>query len=316
METDQTCNYNDCTWFRPFLNEIRPTGESKPLDNGCEFLVDNHARRFLDRYFDIAYMPDVGHQYRNDLCILRHSNGLYVVGLAFGHHLFRGCQSEDQGTEGVNCVQELPPHRIVNLDFQVSKNVNRLDTEVRGRKKHGAQFLSQSTDPIAIAVCNRGVKHILPCGVPGRLLEVNTNFGRNPASDMEAEAEKTLETKGSYDFCINPLGYNSDEILKDKSGSYLGIIATSYRKAKGLLNSYNLNKKIRRSAEASDECNGVEVVAKEGEEGEEEKEECQDDSSNGKNEMASEAVDWITALRIISGERCLVLEDYQKLRGL
>ncbi|VEL18044.1 unnamed protein product [Protopolystoma xenopodis] len=55
----------------------------------------------------------------------------------------------------------------------VSRAVNRLDNTVRGRRKRGGQLLDVFCNVIGYAVCDRGVRHPLYCGLQGRLLEVN-----------------------------------------------------------------------------------------------------------------------------------------------
>ena len=49
---------------------------------------------------------------------------------------------------------------VVKVNFQVSKNVNRLDNKVSGKGKKGAQHLSP-TSPLCDVTCSTGEKYTL-----------------------------------------------------------------------------------------------------------------------------------------------------------
>ena len=49
---------------------------------------------------------------------------------------------------------------VIKVDFQVSKNVNRLNNKVSGKGKKGAQHLSPSS-PLCDVTCSTGEKYTL-----------------------------------------------------------------------------------------------------------------------------------------------------------
>ena len=50
--------------------------------------------------------------------------------------------------------------KVVNVNFQVSKKVNRLNNKVSGKGKRGAQFL-QNTSPLCEVTCSTGDQYTL-----------------------------------------------------------------------------------------------------------------------------------------------------------
>ncbi|KAH9285310.1 hypothetical protein ECG_02332 [Echinococcus granulosus] len=129
-----------------------------------------------DRYFTTHYFVDVcGEGGGDDLCVMQHSNRICVVGLAPGHHLFRGCgNSPSRDTEGEQ------NHVILGVDFQLSSSFNLLNSKISGRRKRGSHRLHQGSDKqcIGYAICDRGERHalLIGSGLPGRLYESNSRL--------------------------------------------------------------------------------------------------------------------------------------------
>ncbi|VDQ03062.1 unnamed protein product [Trichobilharzia regenti] len=154
-DASDTDDYESCNWFlnvRPqvLVSEVH----SHPLTSNEGYLMDNRTQRFVERYFNAFYLVDVGGELENDICILRHSNTVCVIGLAFGHHIFKRCV-----TNACSKRDSAVNHQILGLDYQVSNGLDRLKNEIRGRRKHGSHILSKPTDILAYAVCDQGVRH-------------------------------------------------------------------------------------------------------------------------------------------------------------
>ncbi|CAH8481429.1 unnamed protein product [Schistosoma curassoni] len=164
--------YEACDWFLNIQTQ-RSVSElqSDLFVSNSGFLVDNRTQRFIERYFNAFYLVDVGGEFENDICILRHSNTLCVVGLACGHHIFKRCSKNSSS----DCSSSVT-HEILGLDYQVSNGLNRSKKNVKGRRKHGGHVLNKSTDIIAYAICDREINHPVVCGIPGNLLEVNNSL--------------------------------------------------------------------------------------------------------------------------------------------
>ncbi|TPP62732.1 hypothetical protein FGIG_09200 [Fasciola gigantica] len=281
----------DGQWYHNLRKQLTlPSTISQPDD---EFLPDNSTKRFLDRYFHAVYMTDMAGSPFNDLCILHHSNELFVIGLAPGHSLFRGCFEDSPN----GCVINLKPHKILGLDFKVSKNVDRLDNCVRGRRKRGSQIFASTTDPIAFAVCDRGVRHKLVCGLPGRLIEVNKNLAL-PSDDTKVNLENQS--------VLQPLGDPNAESERVGIGSYLCIISCLTRRAKTLEHSFKSAKKSRNDHPSSDPDVLDQIF-----EGEE------DELEPDPEEVGSQDPQlWVPVIEALTGHRTLTWDEYANLRGL
>ncbi|VDO66715.1 unnamed protein product [Schistosoma curassoni] len=72
--------YEACDWFLNIQTQ-RSVSElqSDLFVSNSGFLVDNRTQRFIERYFNAFYLVDVGGEFENDICILRHSNTLNAV---------------------------------------------------------------------------------------------------------------------------------------------------------------------------------------------------------------------------------------------
>merc|ERR1712136_459725 len=94
--------------------------------------------------------------------ILMHSNGICVLTLAPSHPIL---------TQGL---------KVENVDFQVSKRVNRLQNAVKGKGKKGGQFFADDKQTVAFVTCSDGSRHALRNGARGSLLEVNERLVDSP----------------------------------------------------------------------------------------------------------------------------------------
>lgn len=128
-----------------------------PIENTVKF--DEHTN-YLDRYFVSKYFLNLNQQ-RNDHCILIHSNRLCVLTLAPSHPIVRGDLS------------------ISKVDFQISKNVNRLDNKTSGKRKRNAQNVSLNS-PICFVECSNDERFTISSPIPGKLLEINEKLQTNP----------------------------------------------------------------------------------------------------------------------------------------
>ncbi|KAK4473631.1 hypothetical protein MN116_002983 [Schistosoma mekongi] len=222
MEYDDS-KYVSCEWFSTKLphssaSELPPN----QFTTAQGFLIDNRTQRFVERYFNTFYLVDVGGEVENDICVLRHSNTLCVVGLAYGHHIFKRCNTNSYGDGSASKT-----HEILGLDYQVSSGLNRLKNKVKGRRKHGGHVLSKSTDILAYAVCDRGIRHPVVCGIPGNLLEVNgfLDITKNEPNPHCSENSSISKSKVR----LTPLIDSGSTV---NVGTYLSIILPKLRPKK------------------------------------------------------------------------------------
>ncbi|CAH8286401.1 unnamed protein product [Schistosoma turkestanicum] len=214
--------FETCDWFLSTQTQRSVSGLQSDLlvaNNG--FLVDNRTQRFVERYFNAFYLVDVGGELENDICVLRHSNTLCVVGLACGHHIFKRCVVDSSG------VCSSLTHEILGVDYQVSNGLNRLKNKVKGRRKHGGHVLYKSTDILAYAICDRGINHPVSCGIPGNLLEVNNSLDiqKNEPNPPSSEGLNNLTSRVK----LTPLIGNGSTV---NVGTYLSIILPKPRSGK------------------------------------------------------------------------------------
>lgn len=110
-------------------------------------------KNYIHRYFTQKFQIDAGNS-SNDLGVLIHSNRLCVITLAPSHPVVK------------NIV------KVKNIDFQVSKNVNRLSNKTTGKRKRNAQILTESA-PICFIECEDDVLFTISSPIPGKLIEIN-----------------------------------------------------------------------------------------------------------------------------------------------
>jgi glycine cleavage system H lipoate-binding protein len=121
--------------------------------------LEDH-KNYIDRYFTQKFYINVGIDC-NDFSVLIHSNKLCVITLAPSHPIVK---------------KEM---KIRNIDFQVSKNVNRLDNKTTGKRKRNAQLLTKSA-PICFIECEDNVHYTVSSPIPGKLIEINEKLSENP----------------------------------------------------------------------------------------------------------------------------------------
>ncbi|VDD76662.1 unnamed protein product [Mesocestoides corti] len=169
--------FGDCSWFMPLVEQTTVNS----VHSRQSFLTESHKTCLADRYFTTCYFPDVGDEEGNDLCVMQHSNRVCVIGLAPGHHLFRGCSSakSSKSTEADASVPFSREHQVLGVDFQLSQSFNLLDTKISGRRKRGSHHLQHPSQCIGYAVCDQGERHPLVSGLPGRLYESNSRLALN-----------------------------------------------------------------------------------------------------------------------------------------
>lgn len=179
---DQTLNVSSVvesemkmSHFETSSSEILPNVPMKMLIPkihipSIEETIDfEHHKDYLDRFFTLRYCIDFNQEY-NDFCILVHSNKLCVVTLAPSHPLV--CQDIE----------------IKKINFQVSKNINRLDNKTSGKHKRNAQNLNQ-TAPLCFVECGNDKVFTIYSTVPGKLLEMNDQLENDPQKIRECSPE-------------------------------------------------------------------------------------------------------------------------------
>ncbi|VDM16063.1 unnamed protein product [Hydatigera taeniaeformis] len=181
-------DYGDNRWIERLLTESSSPNGSEPFtkEPNAEnrFLSHTGPNSLADRYFTTRYFVDtLGEGSGEDVCVMQHSNRICVVGLAPGHHLFRGCEKSltQDAAERTN-------HSILGVDFQLSSSFNLLNSRISGRRKRGSHRLHHGSDKqcIGYAICDRGERHALQIGggLPGRLYESNSRLSiLAPAED-------------------------------------------------------------------------------------------------------------------------------------
>ncbi|VEL38886.1 unnamed protein product [Protopolystoma xenopodis] len=113
-------SYSDCAWFSAYLSKSLSSENQfeGALADESRLLLDNRSKCFLERYFSTGYSPDTCGVPYNDLCLLRHSNGVVVVGLAPGNHVFHGCRPPES-VEAPLTAEPFPSHNLLGVDFQL-----------------------------------------------------------------------------------------------------------------------------------------------------------------------------------------------------
>lgn len=126
------------------------------IENEIDF--EKH-QNFIERYFIQKFQINAAEH--NDICVLVHSNRLCVIALAPSHP--------------VVCDKI----KIEKINFQISKNTNRLENKTSGKRKRNAQTLVKGA-PICFIECANGKRYTISTPVPGKLLEVNDQLPTSP----------------------------------------------------------------------------------------------------------------------------------------
>lgn len=129
------------------------------LVRNSQCLKEKESATFLKRYFSLGFIPDAGNVPGNDLCVLMHSNRVMIITLAKSNVYLK------KGVKEVN--------------FKVTGNTNRLENKVRGKRKHGGQFLGINS-PLVRLVLESGEEVVIPSAIRGKLIEVNQRLVTNP----------------------------------------------------------------------------------------------------------------------------------------
>lgn len=141
------------------INGIVPTYQVARIEDTVN--LQQH-QNYVDRFFTRKYCINVTEAY-NDFCVLIHSNKVCALTLAPSHPLLK----EDIV--------------VKTIDFQISKNVNRLENKYSGkRKRHAQQLLRESV--ICFVECADGRRFTIYSLIPGRLLEINEQLANSPQS--------------------------------------------------------------------------------------------------------------------------------------
>ncbi|XP_029655672.1 protein Abitram [Octopus sinensis] len=120
----------------------------------------------VERYYKPKYCINVFQHKNEDQCVLIHSNRVCLVTVAQSHPLF---------TEN---------HKVVNISFQVTACLNRMNNKVSGKSKRGAQWLGVNA-PLCKVTCEGGRMYTLISCVRGQLIEVNEALVDNPQLILE-----------------------------------------------------------------------------------------------------------------------------------
>ncbi|XP_063848749.1 protein Abitram-like [Scylla paramamosain] len=94
------------------------------------------------------------------VCVMVHTNKLCLVTLSDRHPALA------------------PGQEITQVSYEVGK-FNRLDNQVSGKGKRGAQMMGPQS-PVCIITCADGSRHLVLAGVHGKLVEVNERLLANP----------------------------------------------------------------------------------------------------------------------------------------
>jgi len=96
-----------------------------------------------------------------DTCVMMHSNRLCLIGLSYNHPVIRQNKS------------------ISKVNFELGPNCNRLENNVSGKGKRGAQILGKNSSVCEVQ-CTDGSKYIVQAGVRGKLVEINERLLSTP----------------------------------------------------------------------------------------------------------------------------------------
>ncbi|MPC39255.1 Protein Simiate [Portunus trituberculatus] len=94
------------------------------------------------------------------VCVMVHTNKLCLVTLSARHPALA------------------PGQEITQVSYEVGK-FNRLDNQVSGKGKRGAQMMGPQS-PVCIITCADSSRHLVLAGVHGKLVEVNERLLANP----------------------------------------------------------------------------------------------------------------------------------------
>lgn len=168
---------------------------------------------------------------------------------------------------------------------------------MQGKRKKGGQVLGSPRDCIAYVVCDRGQRHKVYCGLPGKLLEVNEMLACGRPSGSLPPSHSTARLQPLWGGC------GSDGL--PVCGAHLGILSCSTRRARELSKSFKLDRRPER--DGGDATPG----------------DAMDHPATGDNESSSlhgdrymKYEDWIAWLTELTKHRVLTWEEYSRLRQI
>lgn len=147
---------------KPVIHTLQPKFYVPTIEETIDL---GNYKPYVERFFTLRYCIDVNEKF-NDHCVLIHSNKICVISLAPSHPLI--CSDI----------------RIEKVDFQVSKNTNRMNNKVSGKRKRNAQNLNQ-TSPLCRVECADNKIYTIYSIVPGKLLEMNEALENEPGKIRE-----------------------------------------------------------------------------------------------------------------------------------
>lgn len=96
-----------------------------------------------------------------DTCVMMHSNRLCLIGLSYNHPIIKQNKT------------------ISKVNFELGPNCNRLENNVSGKGKRGAQILGKIS-AVCEVQCTDGSAYIVQAGVRGKLVEINERLLTTP----------------------------------------------------------------------------------------------------------------------------------------
>ena len=135
--------------------EIPPIEESLDLTLPYQSLEDRYYTQYVHETED-----------NQDQIVLVHSNRICLVSLSPNHTIIK-----DQ-------------KKIKNLNFDVSKNTNRLNNKVKGKGKKGGQGVDERAI-LCYIECENGENFSVRCLVKGKLIGINQKIVQNPNLILE-----------------------------------------------------------------------------------------------------------------------------------
>jgi len=163
--------------------QIEPIGS----DGGA--VASASIRSVIQRYYQPYFALDVAKKEGEDQVVYKHSNGLFVIGIAPTHPIIRLRK------------------QVSVVDYNVTKQ-SRLQNKVYGKGKKGGLWM-EPLSPLCDVTCSDGSKYRLYSCIRGHLLEVNENLVQRP----ELLSSSTYSTEG-YLGIVNPKHVEQETVLE------------------------------------------------------------------------------------------------------
>ncbi|XP_071452806.1 protein Abitram [Hetaerina americana] len=130
-----------------------------PIEESSEKQKDYST--VTERYYTPRFAVSIVEK-EDDFCVLFHSNKICVVTLAPSHPILKFKKE------------------IVDINFQVSTKVDRLQNKVSGKGKKGAQNLVPNS-ALCFVKCSDDSKYTLYSCIQGKLVEINEHLKERPS---------------------------------------------------------------------------------------------------------------------------------------